>query len=130
MAASLGAQALVAGVGKDLHARPPGQQPDQAYQNVVGDSVPQMDQRDQQSVDEDQLVFRPGTDRPPPGSCRENGLVPLMPQRAYLGDQFSDDIGRQARDPLASDDGRTRPNPHQANHDPRSWSRRATHDHA
>ncbi|WP_206190735.1 hypothetical protein, partial [Streptomyces phaeochromogenes] len=45
-------------------------------------------------------------------SGSEPGLVPLMPQRAYLSDKFSNHSGRQARDPSIADDHCTSRVPH------------------
>lgn len=67
LAAGLGAQALVVGVGGDLadrtgdggaaHTEPAGQ-------DVVGDAVAEVDERGQESIDEDELVPGPGSHRP------------------------------------------------------------------
>ncbi|MGW3381956.1 hypothetical protein ACWDCO_17425 [Streptomyces albogriseolus] len=66
----------------------------------------------QEPVDEDQPVLRAGTDRALPLPGHQLGLVPFMPQRAQLGHEFSDHIGRQARDPPVTDDRCTRHVPH------------------
>ena len=55
--------------------------------------VPEMDERGQKPVDEDQPVIRAGADRPLPRPGCEPGLVPFMPQRTQLCDKFSDHIG-------------------------------------
>lgn len=51
------------------------------------------------------------------GHDASSGLVPLVPQRPDLGDEFSEDVGRQSGDPLAADDGCTCPFPHHTNQD-------------
>lgn len=48
--------------------------------------------------------------RPRPG--RKLDLVPFVPQGAQLCDEFSDHVGRQARDPTVADDRGTRRVPH------------------
>ncbi|MFJ4691753.1 hypothetical protein [Streptomyces sp. NPDC088766] len=63
-------------------------------------------------VDEDQPVLRAGTDRLLPRPGRKPGLVPFMPQRAELSHEFSDHVGRRARDPPVADDRCTRRVPH------------------
>ncbi|WP_312007834.1 hypothetical protein [Streptomyces sp. B1866] len=64
----------------------------------------EVDEGGQESVDEHQPVLRAGAHGPLPRSAGKSGLVTLMPQRAYLGHQFSDHICRQARDPAVTDD--------------------------
>ncbi|MCX4564428.1 hypothetical protein OHA02_50700 [Streptomyces phaeochromogenes] len=54
-----------------------------------------VDEGGQESIDEDQLVFRPGTHGPATGTRRETSLVPLVPQRADLRDKFGDHTGLQ-----------------------------------
>ncbi|MFJ3229341.1 hypothetical protein ACIPJS_39385 [Streptomyces sp. NPDC086783] len=71
-----------------------------------------MHERGQEPVDEHQPMFRVGAHRPLPWSGRELGLVPLVPQRAYLGNEFSNHVSRQARDPPVADDRCTRRVPH------------------
>lgn len=71
-----------------------------------------MHERDQETVDEHQLVLRAGAHRPLPWPERELGLVPLVPQRAYLSNEFSNHRSRQARDPPVAGDRFTRPVPH------------------
>lgn len=63
-----------------------------------------MHERGQEPVDEDQPVLRTCAHGPLPRPGRESGLKPLVPQQAYLGDEFSDHNGRQARDPPVADD--------------------------
>ncbi|UUN30919.1 hypothetical protein [Streptomyces sp. FIT100] len=53
-----------------------------------------------------------GAHGPPPLPKGEPGLVVLVPQRAYLGDRFSDHIDHQARDPPVADDRCTSRVPH------------------
>ncbi|MFE3168955.1 hypothetical protein [Streptomyces sp. NPDC059224] len=67
-----------------------------------------MDVRRQKPGDEHEPVLRTGTDRTLPRSGHEHGLVPVVPQRTYLGYEFSDHCGRQARDPPVADDCFTR----------------------
>jgi hypothetical protein len=71
-----------------------------------------MDESCQQPVDEGQLVFRPAAHSPLPRPGGQLGLVTLMPQRSYLGYEFSDHIARQARDATVPDDHCTSPVPH------------------
>lgn len=70
----------------------------------MSNPVAKMHQRGKQPVDEDQAVLRTGDHRTLPRPGRKPGLVPLMPQRADLGDEFSDHGCRQARDPPVADD--------------------------
>ncbi|WP_260470748.1 hypothetical protein [Streptomyces sp. RP5T] len=72
----------------------------------------EMDQGGQQPVDEHQLVLRTSTYGPLPLPGDEPGLLALVPQRANLSDEFSDHIGRQARDPPFADDHCTSRVPH------------------
>ncbi|WP_328688025.1 hypothetical protein OHA74_53605 [Streptomyces phaeochromogenes] len=72
----------------------------------------EMHQGGQQPVDEHQLVLRAGTYGPLPLPGGEPGLMALMPQRADPSDEFSDHIGRQARDPTIADDHYTSCVPH------------------
>jgi hypothetical protein len=67
-----------------------------------------MDKRGQQPVDEHQPVLRAGAQGPFPWPGREPGLVPFVPQRAYLKAQFSDPGGRQTSDSPVADDHCTR----------------------
>ncbi len=71
-----------------------------------------MDQGGQQSVDEHQLVLRTSTYGPLPLPGYEPGLVALVPQRADLGNEFSDHVGRQARDSPVADGHCTSHVPH------------------
>ncbi|WAU78583.1 hypothetical protein O1Q96_00085 (plasmid) [Streptomyces sp. Qhu-G9] len=66
--------------------------------------MPKMDEGGQQAVDEHQAVFRPAAHGPPPRPGGQLGLVTLMPQRTYLGYEFSDHIACQTRDPTVADD--------------------------
>ncbi|WP_406053642.1 hypothetical protein OG462_44055 [Streptomyces sp. NBC_01077] len=59
------------------------------------------------SISEDQLVLRVGACCRAPWSRREPILMPSMPQRAKLGDEFSDHVGRQPRVLSTPDDRRT-----------------------
>jgi hypothetical protein len=52
-------------------------------------AVMEMHERGQETVDEHQLMLRAGAHRPLPWPGRELGLVPLVPQRAYLRNEFS-----------------------------------------
>nr|WP_251021590.1 hypothetical protein [Streptomyces sp. ISL-98] len=101
-----------------------------ARQYIMGGTMAEVNEGGQQAVAKDQFVLGPSTYGPTTGPRRECSLVPLVRQRADLGDEFSDQIGRQARDPLASDDRCTFPLPHHRDHDQRSDSRRATANHA
>lgn len=71
-----------------------------------------MDERGQEPVNEDQPVLRAGAHSPLPWPGGKLGLVPRMPQRANLGNEFGDHIGRQARDPPVTHDRCTRRVPH------------------
>ncbi|MFD9248280.1 hypothetical protein ACFV0D_41520, partial [Streptomyces sp. NPDC059556] len=66
----------------------------------------------QESVDEHQPVLRTGAHSALPRPRGQLGLVTLMPQRPHLGNEFSDHIGRQARDPAVADDQCTSRVPH------------------
>ncbi|MFF3379338.1 hypothetical protein ACFYXF_41090 [Streptomyces sp. NPDC002680] len=68
----------------------------------------------QQAVDEHQPVLRAGASGLLPLPGGKLGLVAFMPQRADLGDKFSDHIDRKARDPLVADDQCTSRVPHYA----------------
>ncbi|MEU9575592.1 hypothetical protein AB0D62_38365 [Streptomyces massasporeus] len=72
----------------------------------------EMHKRCEQPVDEHQLVLRASAHGPLalPGS--KPGLVPCVPQRAYLRNEFSDHPGRQACDPSVADDRCTSRVPH------------------
>ncbi|MFJ2565483.1 MULTISPECIES: hypothetical protein [unclassified Streptomyces] len=72
----------------------------------------EIDERGQEPVDEDQLVFGAGAHGPLPGPGHEPCLALFVPQQSYLGEEFSDHIGRQARDPPVADDCCTRRVPH------------------
>lgn len=76
------------------------------------DGVTKMHERGQEPVNEHQPVFRAGTHRPLPWPGRELGLVALVPQRAYLGYEFSEYARRQTGDPPVADDHSTRHVPH------------------
>ncbi|MDQ1034332.1 hypothetical protein QFZ75_000748 [Streptomyces sp. V3I8] len=78
--------------------------PEPAGQHVMGGAMAKVDESGEEPVDEHQLVFRCGAHGPATGTRRETGLVPLVPQRDYLGDEFSVHSGRQPRDPPASHD--------------------------
>ena len=92
----------------------------------MGGAMTKVEEGGQEPIDEDQLVFRPGTRGPTTGTRGETSLVPLVPQRADLGDEFGDHSRLQPRDPLASRDRCTYPAPHHTGHDPRSRPQRAT----
>ncbi|MFJ6486771.1 hypothetical protein ACIQK6_42690 [Streptomyces sp. NPDC091682] len=51
-----------------------------------------VDERGQEPVDEDQPVLRTSTDGPLPRPGLQSRLVPFMPYRTYLGDEFGDHI--------------------------------------
>jgi hypothetical protein len=126
-AASLGEQgphlADGPGDGGAVHAEPAGQ-------HVVCGPVTEMDESGQEPVDEHQPMLRTGTDRALSRSGRKRGLVPLVPQRTYLGYEFSDHTSRQAGDPAVSDDRLTCPvsrHPIMIND---QALRRLTHNHA
>ncbi len=59
--------------------------------------VTEMHERGQETVDEHQPVLRAGAHCPLPWPGRELGLVPLVPQRSYLGNEFSNHSSREAR---------------------------------
>ncbi|WP_176956354.1 MULTISPECIES: hypothetical protein [unclassified Streptomyces] len=73
-----------------------------------------MDERGQETVDEHQPVLRTGAHGSLPRPGGRPGLMPFQPQRIYFGQEFSDRIGRQARDPPIADDCRTVRIPHHA----------------
>jgi len=75
-------------------------------------SATETDESGQQSVDEHQPVLRTGANGSLPLPGGKPGLVALMPQRAHFGNEFSDHIGRQARDPPVADDQCTSRVPH------------------
>ncbi|MGX1885753.1 hypothetical protein [Streptomyces sp. NPDC055287] len=52
----------------------------------------EVDHGGQQPVDEDQSVLGSGANSAATGPRRQSGLVPLVPQRADLGTEFSDHI--------------------------------------
>ncbi|MBB4795278.1 hypothetical protein BJY54_005890 [Streptomyces nodosus] len=110
-AASLGEQgahlADGAGDGGAVHAEPAGQ-------HVMRGRVSEVHEGGQEPVDENQPVLRTGAHGPLPRPGRKPGLVPFMPQRTYLSHQFSDHLGRQARDPSVADDRCTSRVPHHA----------------
>jgi hypothetical protein len=54
-----------------------------------------MDEGGQEPVDEHEPVLRTGAHSTLPRPRGQLGLVTLMPQRANLGDEFSDHLGRQ-----------------------------------
>ncbi|MGV9553082.1 hypothetical protein [Streptomyces ardesiacus] len=78
----------------------------------MSDSVAEVHEGGQEPVDEDQPVLRTGTDSPLPWPGGKPGLVLFMPQRAKLSHEFSNHVGRQARDPPIADDRCTRRVPH------------------
>lgn len=57
--------------------------------------VTEMHERGQEPVDEHQPMLRARAHRPLPWPGRELDLVPFMPQRPHLRDEFSDHLGRQ-----------------------------------
>jgi hypothetical protein len=71
-----------------------------------------MNQGGEQSIDEHQPVLRTGAHCPLPLPGGEPGLMALVPQRAYLSNEFSNHIGRQARDPPVAGDHSTSRIPH------------------
>ncbi|MFC9605330.1 hypothetical protein ACFTTN_17915 [Streptomyces niveus] len=56
----------------------------------------EMDGSGQQPPARDQPVLRAGVHGPLPLPVDKSGLVTLMPQRADVGNEFSDHIGRKA----------------------------------
>ncbi|WP_235787110.1 hypothetical protein [Streptomyces mutabilis] len=74
--------------------------------------MPEVHERGQEPVDEHQPVLRTRAHSALPRTGRKLGLVPLMPQRTQLCHQFSNHVGRQARDPSVADDRCTRRVPH------------------
>ncbi|MFI8917392.1 hypothetical protein ACIGW4_38145, partial [Streptomyces sp. NPDC053513] len=72
----------------------------------------EMDEGGQKPVDEHQPVLRTGAHGPLPRPGGKRGLVTLMPQRADLGDEFSNHLSCQARDPAIADDRCTSRVPH------------------
>jgi hypothetical protein len=78
----------------------------------MSDSVAEVHEGGQEPVDEDQPVLRPRAYSPLPRPGGKPGLVPFMPQRAQLKREFSNCVGRQARDPPVPDDRCTRRAPH------------------
>lgn len=74
--------------------------------------MPEVHERGQEPVDEHQPVLRSGAHSTLPRPGRKPGLVPFMPQWAQLCNEFSDHVGRQAREPLVADDRCTRRVPH------------------
>ncbi|MFE9802889.1 hypothetical protein ACFYP6_29145 [Streptomyces goshikiensis] len=71
----------------------------------------EVDERGQESVDEDQLVPCPDAVSPIPQAELQCLLAPFVPWPAHLGDEFADHIGRQPCDPLIADERCTSPNP-------------------
>lgn len=88
------------GDGGAVHAEPAGQ-------HVVGDPVTKMDERGQQPIDTPAGLCA-GAHGPLPWPGGEPGLVTLLPQRADLHYEFSNQSHSQARDPPNADDHRTR----------------------
>ncbi len=78
------------------------------------DAVTEMDERGQEPIDEHQPVLRAGAYGPLPRPGHQSGLVPLMPQRSYVGYEFGNHIGRQPRDPPVADDHCPHRVPHHA----------------
>jgi hypothetical protein len=74
--------------------------------------MPEVHERGQEPVDEHQPVLRTRAHSTLPRPGRKLGLMPFVPQRGYHSDEFSDHVGRQARDPPVSDDRCTRGVPH------------------
>lgn len=74
--------------------------------------VAEMDEGGQEPVDEHEPVLRTGAHSTLPRPRGQLGLVTLMPRRAQLGDEFSDHIGRQARNPAIAEDHCTSHGPH------------------
>ncbi|MCX5063564.1 MULTISPECIES: hypothetical protein [unclassified Streptomyces] len=74
----------------------------------------EMDEGGQEPADEHQPVLRAGAHGLLPRPGDKPGLVKLLPQRADFGEEFTDHIGRQARDPPVADDRCTSRVPHQA----------------
>jgi hypothetical protein len=91
--------------GGAIHLEPAGE-------HVVRNPVSEVHEGGQKPVDEDQPVLRTRAHSTLPRPGRKPGLVPLAPQRTKLCDEFSDHVGRQARDPPVADDRCTRRVPH------------------
>ncbi len=83
-----------------------------AGEHIVRNPVSEMHEGDQKPVDEDQPVLRTRAHSTLPRPGRKLGLVPFVPQRAQLCDEFGDHVGQQARDPPVADDRCTRRVPH------------------
>ena len=83
--------------GGAVHTEPAGE-------HVVRGGMPEVHERGQKPVDEHQPVLRSGAHSTLPRTGRKPGLVPFVPQRAKLCNEFSDHVGRQARDPPVADD--------------------------
>ncbi len=92
----------------------------------MSNPVAKVHERGQEPVDEDHAVLRTSAHRTLPRPGRKPGLVPLMPQRSHLSNEFSDHSCRQARDPPVADDRCARHVPHHAAMiaDPRSTPHR------
>lgn len=69
----------------------------------MGNTVPQVHEGGQQTVDEDQLVPGTGTDCPLPLPVTQPRLVTGLPDRANFRDQQGDHFTGQPRDPTVRD---------------------------
>lgn len=61
--------------------------------------MPKVHEGGQEPVDKHQTVLRTRAHSTLPWPGRKLGLMPFVPQRTQLCDEFSDHVGRQARDP-------------------------------
>ncbi|WRZ08833.1 hypothetical protein OG959_38585 [Streptomyces sp. NBC_00385] len=59
----------------------------------MSDPVAKVHERGQEPVDEDHAVRRTGAHGTLPRPGCKPGLVPFLPQRSYLGHEFSDHSG-------------------------------------
>jgi hypothetical protein len=83
-----------------------------AGEHVVRGGTPEVHKHGQKPVYEHQPVLRTRAHGPLPRPGRKLDLVPFVPQRAQLCDEFSDHVDRQARDSTVTDDRCTRRVPH------------------
>ncbi|MGW0669373.1 hypothetical protein, partial [Streptomyces sp. NPDC002746] len=60
---------------------------------VMSHPVAKVHERGQEPVDEDHAVLRTGAHGTLPRPGCKPGLVPFVPQRSYLGHEFSDHSG-------------------------------------
>lgn len=67
-------------------------------------TVAEVDEGSQEPVDEHEQVLRTGAHRALPRQGGKPGLMTLVSQRTYPGNEFSDPVGRHSRDPAVADD--------------------------